>query len=355
MCGYFAREEQLLHTDQTQRANEIMKALVLRELKTPLKLEEPSAPTPGPGEVVVRLMAAALNRRDYWITQGMYPGIGLPVILGSDGAGIVTTIGAGVPPHWSNQEVIINPGFQWGEDQRMQGPDFQILGMPRAGTFADEVVVPAESLHARPAHLDWHEAAALPLSGVTAYRAVFTQGQVKRGENVLVSGIGGGVATYALQFAKAAGANVFVTSSSQDKLKRATELGAIAGYDYRSEGWAKQLRSEHGAVDLIIDGAGGPGYGRLVDLAAQGGRIVNYGATAGPAEKFDLLKVFWKQLRIIGTTMGSPTDFQQMLELFNEHQLRPVIDEVLPLARGNDALQRMGDSTQFGNLVLEIG
>ena len=332
-----------------------MKALVLRQLKTPLELAEQPAPDPADGEVVVRLKAAALNRRDFWIAQGLYPGIRLPVILGSDGAGIVSRIGNSVPHHWSNQDVIINPGLHWGEDQRMQGPDFHILGMPQAGTFADEVGVPATSLHPKPEHLDWHEAAALPLSGVTAYRDLFTQGAVAHGENVLVSGIGGGVATYVLLFAKAAGAKVFVTSSSPDKLRQAIELGAVAGYDYRREGWAKQLRSDHGAVDLIIDSAGGPGYASLVDVASPGGRIVNYGATSGPAAEFDLLKVFWKQLRITGSTMGSPNDFQRMLDLVNQHKIRPVIDQVLPLKEGNEALERLRASEQFGNIVLQAG
>jgi zinc-binding alcohol dehydrogenase/oxidoreductase len=331
-----------------------VKSLVLTELKTPLILEQRPGLEPGDGEVVVRLKAAALNRRDYWITQGLYPGIEPPVTLGSDGAGVVSSLGSSVDGVSIGEEVLFNPGWNWGEDEAAQSAKFQILGVPRDGTFATEVVVPADSLAAKPEHLDWHEAAALPLGGVTAFRAVFTQGQLAAGENVLVTGIGGGVATFALQFAKAAGASVFVTSSSPTKIERACELGATAGFDYTEDGWAKRLQKEHGPMNLIIDSAGGDGYASLIDLAAPGGRIVNYGATAGPPKKFDLLKVFWKQLSVLGSTMGSPRDFARMLELVNSKQLRPVLDETFPLKQGNEALARMRDCEQFGKIVLEV-
>lgn len=330
-----------------------MKSLVLTELKTPLILEERPDLDPGDGEVVVRLKAAALNRRDYWITQGLYPGIEPPVTLGSDGAGVVSSLGSGVDGVSIGEEVLVNPGWNWGEDEAAQSAKFQILGVPRDGTFATEVVVPVDSLSAKPEHLNWHEAAALPLGGVTAFRAVFTQGQLAAGENVLVTGIGGGVATFALQFAKAAGANVFVTSASTTKIERACELGATAGLDYTEDGWAKRLQMEHGPMNLIIDSAGGDGYASLINLAAPGGRIVNYGATAGPP-KFDLFKVFWKQLSVLGSTMGSPRDFAGMLELVNSKQLRPMLDKTFPLEQGNEALARMRDCEQFGKIVLEI-
>ncbi|MBP90208.1 MAG: alcohol dehydrogenase [Planctomycetaceae bacterium] len=331
-----------------------VRALTLHELKAPLRLEERRPLEPSEGQAVVRLRAAALNRRDYWITQGMYPGIRMPVILGSDGAGIVAKTGVGVSPNWSAKEVIINPGWDWGDNAAAQSGNFRILGMPDDGTFADEVSIPTTCLHRKPAHLNWHESAALPLGGLTAYRAVFAQGQVKAGDNVLVTGIGGGVATFALQFAKATGANVFVTSSSPDKLERARDLRATAGYDYTADGWAKQLQSDHGPMNLIIDSAGGDGYACLIDLAAPGGRIVNYGATTGPPKKLDLFKVFWNQLHLIGTTMGSPDDFANMLAFINDHQIHPALDQVFPLAEGNAALDRMRDSMQFGKMVLQM-
>ncbi|MBD3674379.1 MAG: zinc-binding dehydrogenase [Planctomycetaceae bacterium] len=332
-----------------------MKALVLKELKKPYELENRDDPVPGPGEAVVSLKAAAFNRRDYWITQGMYPGIELPVIPGSDGAGIVKAIGEGVDETFLEREVIIDPGMDWGDDENVQSDRFHILGMPMDGTFAEQVVVPASQLHDKPDHLSWPEAAALPLAGVTGYRALFTQGKLQTGEHVLITGIGGGVATFALQYAIAAGATVTVTSSSEGKRNFAQKLGAVAGYDYRSDDWGKQLVAEHGAPDLIIDSAGGDGYRTLLEIAAPGGRIVNYGATAGPPGKLDLFKLFWKQLQLIGSTMGSPADFVSMLEFVKQHQIKPLIDRTVPLKDANENLEAMATSEQFGKLVLEIG
>jgi NADPH:quinone reductase-like Zn-dependent oxidoreductase len=329
-----------------------MEALVLTESKRPLQLEDRGDLVPGAGEVVIALKAAALNRRDYWITQGMYPGIKLPVVLGSDGAGIVTRVGESVSHDLLQREVIINPGWNWGDRDAFQSDEFRILGMPDDGTFASEVKVPVTYLADKPQHLSWHEAGALPLAGVTAYRAVFTQGRLQRGERVLISGVGGGVATFALQYALAVGATVVVTSSSERKLDQAIQLGATAGFDYTVDGWHKHLLSEHGPIDLIIDGAGGDGYANLVDIAAPGGRVVNYGATAGPPKKLDLFKVFWKQLHLIGSTMGSPDDFAKMIEFVSEHEIRPIIDEVFSLAAGNEAMERMKNWQQFGKLVI---
>jgi len=332
-----------------------MKALVLNEIKQPLALEERPDLQPQPGEAIVTLKAAALNRRDFWITRGMYPGITTPIVPGSDGAGVVSKIGEGVDADWLDREVIINPGFGWGECQAAQSDDFTILGLPRDGTFATEVAAPVGQLHAKPDTLDWNEAAALPLAGVTAYRALFSQGSLQSGETVLITGIGGGVATFALQFAVAAGAKVWATSSSPEKIERATSLGAEGGFDYTLDDWGKTCSKEAGAPDLIIDSAGGAGYGALIDLAAPGGRLVNYGATAGPPEKLDLFKVFWKQLRIQGSTMGSPDDFSAMLKWVAKHGIRPVIDDVVPLEDGPAAVERMKSSPQFGKYVLSQG
>jgi len=328
--------------------------LSLSELKGPLQLQSRPDPRPGEGEAVVELRCAALNRRDYWITQGLYPGIRLPAVLGSDGAGVVAATGQGVDAAWLGREVVINPGWEWGGNPRAQGASFRILGMPDDGTFATHVVVPAIYLHSRPAHLDWRQAAALPLGGVTAYRALFTQGRLQAGETVLVTGIGGGVATFALQLAVAAGATVAVTSSSQEKLERARQLGAAAGFDYTADDWAKTLHEQIGHVDLVIDGAAGEGHARLIELAVPGGRIVNYGATAGPPQKLDLFKVFWKQLHLIGSTMGSPDDFAAMLQFVERHQIVPTLDQQFPLADGNAALERMRDAQHFGKIVLVV-
>ena len=331
-----------------------MKALTLKAIHQPLELEERMPLNAAPGEVVVQLKSASLNRRDYFITQGLYPGIKPPVVLGSDGSGVVTQIGDAVDASWIGKEVIINPGLDWGSNQTSQSNDFNILGLPRDGTFATEVTVPATQLHEKPRQMTWHEAAALPLAGVTAYRALFSQGGLRGGETVLITGIGGGVATFALQFAVAAGAKAWVTSSSPEKISRAIALGAEGGFNYREEGWSKELAKQVGSPNLIIDSAGGSGYGALINLAAPGGRIVNYGATVGPPEKLDLFKVFWKQLRLQGSTMGSPKDFADMLAFVEQNGVKPIIDATFPLAEGNQAIEAMKVSPQFGKYVLEL-
>jgi NADPH:quinone reductase-like Zn-dependent oxidoreductase len=321
-----------------------MKALVLNEVKKPLALQEMPSPKAGKNHVIVKLKAAALNRRDYWITQGLYPGIQYPVILGSDGAGITEQAA----------EVIINPGYNWGRQQQAQSGDFKILGMPDNGTFAEEIAVPKEQLFARPEHLSWEQAAALPLAGLTAYRALFVQGKLQSSQTVVITGIGGGVACIALKFAAAAGATVIVTSSSQAKIDKAIAAGATAGFLYTTEGYASQVNEQFGPVHLIIDGAGGDGYGELVDMISPGGTIVSYGITTGPTTKLELRKVYWKQLHLVGSTMGSPDNFAAMLEMVNKHKIEPVIDEVFALSDGNKAFEKMNVSSQFGKLVLRV-
>ena len=331
-----------------------MKAMTLVGKKVPLELQQREDLTPDAGQVIVRLNTAALNRRDYWITVGLYPGIKPPVVLGSDGAGVVSACGDGVDGGWQGQEVILNPGIGWGDDPAVQGEQFCILGLPEDGTFASEVAVPVKQLQRKPECLTWEESAAIPLAGTTAYRALFTQGNAKSGERILITGIGGGVATFALQFATAINAEVWVTSSSTAKIDRAVSMGARGGFDYREEGWEKSFAAKVGAPDLIIDSAGGPGYGALMGLAAPGGRIINYGATAGAPESIDMFKLFWKQLRLQGSTMGSPDDFSSMVDLVEKHQIKPVIDAVHSLEDTNQAIDQMRSSPQFGKYVIKI-
>ncbi len=321
-----------------------MKAVVLTEPGQPLAVREVAEPGAGAGMVTVRLRAAALNRRDFWITQGKYPGIQTPCVLGSDGAGEV-----------GGRAVIINPGLNWGENPRVQGPDFRILGMPDDGTFAEAVSVPAGQIHDKPGHLSWEEAAALPLAGLTAFRALFWQGELEANEAVLITGIGGGVSAIALRLANAAGAQVFVTSSSQEKIDRAVSLGAEAGFNYREENWGEALKETHGGVDLILDGAAGDGYNELLSAVKPGGRIVHYGGTAGVPKDLDIRRLFWNQVRIQGSTMGSPQDFQDMLAFVTQHEVKPVVDRVLPLDEGAEAVAGMAEMEQFGKIVLSCG
>jgi zinc-binding alcohol dehydrogenase/oxidoreductase len=339
-----------------------MQAVVFTGVGQPLVCQERPELEPREGQAIVELRAAALNRRDYFITKGLYPGIKTPVVLGSDGSGIVARVGRGVSQSWLGREVILYPGIDWGDNPAAQGRAFRVLGMPDDGTFATSVAVPANLLFAKPPHLSWQEAAALPLAGVTAYRAVCVQGMLRPGEvpktgsqRVLITGIGGGVAVFALQFALAAGAEVWVTSSSPRKIQHAVSLGAKGGFDYRNAGWHRELVKLSGPIDLIVDSGGGNGYADLIEAAAPGGRIVTYGATAGRPPELDLFKVFWKQLHLIGSTLGSPRDFEAMLDQINRHRIRPVVDQAFPLDDAPLAIARMADSPQFGKLVLNCG
>jgi NADPH:quinone reductase-like Zn-dependent oxidoreductase len=309
-------------------------------------------PAPGPGEAVVVLRAAALNRRDLWIKLGKYAGLRFPCIPGSDGAGVVSAAGEGVDPAWVGREVVINPGLSWGASPRAQSPAFEILGLPRDGTLADQVAVPASQLAAKPAHLSWEQAAALPLAGLTAWRALATRAGLAPGDRVLVSGIGGGVALFALQFAAAMGNEVWVSSGSDEKIARASSLGAAGGFRYDAPGWASAAAKAAGPFDVIIDGAGGAGLSDLLDLAAPGARIALYGATGGNAPDVALRKVFWKQLSIVGSTMGSPDDWAAMYRFVGQHRIVPVVSDVFAFPSAGKAFDLMERGGQFGKIVV---
>lgn len=317
-----------------------------------LAVIETADPKPAAGEVVVALRAAALNHRDVWIKTGQYAGLKFPLTPGSDGAGTVIECGEGVDTSWRGRDVIINASFDWGEREAAQGAQFSILGLPRDGTLAQKIAVPAGQLSSKPSHLTWEEAAALPLAGLTAYRAVFSRAMLQAKEKVLISGIGGGVALFALQFSVAAGAEVWVTSSSETKIARAEELGARGGFNYNDEGWVNAAATKAGGFDVIIDSAGGSGFGRLIDAAAPGGRITFFGATRGDPPVLPMRKVFWRQLSLLGTTMGSPSDWQSMLAFVARERMRPVVSEVFPLDRAGDAFALMERGGQFGKIVV---
>jgi NADPH:quinone reductase-like Zn-dependent oxidoreductase len=317
-----------------------------------LVAEEVPDPVPQAGEALVALKAAALNHRDVWIKKGQYAGLKFPCIPGSDGAGIVTVVGPGADPSWVGREVVINPGSGWGPSESAQGSAFAILGLPRDGTLADKIAVPADQLSPKPPYMSWEEAAALPLSGLTAWRALVSRARLRKGERVLVTGIGGGGALFALQFAVASGNEAWVTSSSDDKIARAVKLGASGGFRYDSDGWAAQAVKAPGPFDVIIDSAGGAGFANLIDAAAAGGRIAFFGATRGNAPEMVLRKIFWKQLSILGTSMGSAADWRAMTDFVLHHTLRPVISDVFPFERAVEAFELMERGGQFGKIVV---
>lgn len=321
-----------------------MKALVYKEKDAPLAHEDIELPAPATGEVVVTLKAAALNHRDNWITKGMYPGVRENIILGSDGAGIV-----------DGREVILNPNINWGDDQRFPSPEYHMLGMPTNGTFAEQIIVAADRAVDKPAHLSMTEAAALPLAGLTAYRVLFSRCGAKAGDKVLISGVGGGVALFACQFAIAAGCEVFVTSGAAEKIEKAVAMGAAGGANYKDTGWAKSLKKLTGGFDVIIDSAGGDGFADLIKLTKRGARVGLYGGTRGNWQGVSPQIVFFNQIDIRGSTMGSDQDFTDMVSFVGEHEITPVVDASFPLAQGNEAIARMNNGEQFGKIVLVPG
>lgn len=320
-----------------------MKALLFQEVGKFPTLEIVEGPkAPQSGEVIIKLKAAALNRRDYFITQGLYPGIRTPMILGSDGAGL----------HNENL-VVINPALYWGNDLRVQQKAFEVLGMPTYGTMAEEITISTDRVHPAPKHLTAEEASAIPLAGLTAYRALFTRGKLMEGQKLLITGIGGGVSSMALQFANAIGAKIAVTSGSDHKLDRAAEYGAALGVNYNDDEWVTKL-SAFGEFDLILDSAGGDGFSQLVKLAKPGGTICLYGGTRGKISKLSPQVIFWKQLDIKGSTMGSDKDFVDMLSFVEVHKIRPVIDAIYSMEAVGEAFESMASSRQFGKIVIRI-
>jgi NADPH:quinone reductase-like Zn-dependent oxidoreductase len=323
-----------------------VQAAVLREVGPPaaLRFGEHPDPVPGPGEVLVELRAAAVNRRDTMVRAGVYP-LSLPLVLGSDGAGIRRDTG---------EEVVILPSLGWGDREEAPAPGFRILGGPDDGTYAELVSIPAENLYPKPAKLSWAEAAAFPLAGLTAYRALFCRARVQPGETVLVLGVGSGVSTFAVSLAYRAGARVLVTSSSEEKLERARALGAEAGFDYTAGDWAAAVADRSGGgVDVVVDSVGST-WPDSVRCLRPGGRLVVFGATGGASVELEVRPVYFGQVSILGTTMGSPRDFVGLLRAIEAPGWAPVIDSVRPLSDAAGAHERLEAAAHFGKLVLEI-
>lgn len=336
-----------------------IRALVLHDVgKTEhLRLETLNMPELKPDHALVRVHYVALNHRDWWIVQGLYANIKTPCILGSDACGVVHSVYYDADASWVGKEVVINPSLHWGDSDEYQQPAFQILGMPEDGTFAEYVCVPVKNLKLKPEHLSREEAAALPLAGLTAYRALFTRGGCKSGMVVLITGIGGGVASLAFQMARSVGARIIVTSSDEEKLQIALKEGAVAAIHYLAPDYLvvlQKISQKFNGIDLIIDGAGGNGFDSLLQAVRYGGTIVSYGATRGKPESLDLRKIFWKQLNLKGSTMGSPMDFEAMLNLVRAHRIKPRVDSVYPLSQFDSAFRKMQEGSQNGKIVLRI-
>ncbi|MCK6542617.1 zinc-binding dehydrogenase [bacterium] len=334
---------------------ETMKAAVLQAVGSieNLHYTDISKPEPKPGEALIRINAAALNHRDLWIVFGKYAKIQVPAVLGSDACGTVEQVGDIKDNIWVSRRVVVHPGLFWGNNPRAQGKNYKILGMPDQGTLAEYVTVPVENLAEAPGHLSDEAAAALPLAGLTAYRALMKQGKADAGETVVITGVGGGVAALALQMAMTVGAQVVVTSGHDEKIARALSLGASAGYNYKATDMFKKMASDGIEPDLIVDGTGGASFGEWLNLMKPGGRYVTYGATNGNPEHIDLRKIFWKQLTIQGSTMGTIDDFRAMIKIYDQYRLKPAVDKVFSLAECRSAFHRMESSEQFGKIILK--
>lgn len=330
-----------------------MKALIIAE-NNQLEFIDTKIPEPKENEVLLKIGAVALNHRDQFIREGQYPGIKIGTILGSDACGTVIKTGAQVDAAWESKEVVINPNIDWGENDKVQSSSYHILGTPTDGVFSEYVTVAVDKIIEKPPHLTMTTAAALPLGGMTAYRALFHHGKCEKSENVLISGVGGGVAQFAFQFALAAGAHVYVTSGDATKRTKSIELGALDAFDYKDVDWVKTAKAKSGGFDLVIDSAGGDGINDLIKLMKPAGRIVFYGATTGKPKSLDIHRMFWNQISLQGSTMANDDEFKAMLDFVRKNRIEPIIDSVRPFDEIVDAFDLMKSGKQFGKLVAEF-
>ncbi|MBN1361451.1 MAG: zinc-binding dehydrogenase [Sedimentisphaerales bacterium] len=342
-----------------------MRAAVIREHGgvDVLRVEEVPEPKPAADEVLVKVLCAGLNHLDIWVRKGR-PGakFQMPHVMGSDAVGVVEAVGAEVTHVKAGDEVVIYPGLSCGHcgacarGERSLCASFGIVGFQRPGTFAEKVAVPAYCVYPRPVHLSPEEAGGFVLAYLTAWRMLMTRAEVRPGDCVLIHGIGGGVAICALQLAKQAGAEVIVTSSSDEKLSRARELGADHTINYRKEdvaGHAREITGSSG-VDVVIDAVGAATWPIDLSVVHKGGKVVLCGITTGAIAETNLQAVYWNQLTLMGSTLGSMDDLRRMVKAVEVGNLRPVVDEVFPLKKVQEATQKMEDARQLGKIVLKV-
>jgi len=340
-----------------------MKAAIFEEFGGPevLRVVEVERPVPGVGEVLVRVRAASLNHLDLWVRRGLPIETTMPHIGGSDIAGEVVEVGEGVRGIGVGTRVVVDPSIGCGGCEWCRAgevplcPDYKIIGEHTQGGFAEYVVVPAANLLPIPDGFPYELAAAAPLVFLTAWRGLITRGRLRAGEDVLVTGASGGVATAAIQIAKYAGARVFAVTTTEN-VERVRELGAEVVYDRTQVDFSREIWKDTGkrGVDLTLDSVGAATWTGNLRALARGGRLVVYGATTGALAETDLRLLFWKQIELIGTTMSNRNEFETVMRLVFRGELKPVVDVVLPLEQIREAHERLEAGEQFGKVVIVV-
>lgn len=326
-----------------------------------LKYEDIPTPTPGAGEILLKIKAISVNHLDIWQRKGL-PGmkIPLPHICGADAAGTIEAVGTGVTSVKSGQRVLVNPSFQCGKCEFCAAGNgsmcmtYEILGEHRAGTNADYIVLPHDQVIPIPENLSFELAAAAPLAYLTAWTMLVTRAQIKPSDDVLILGAGAGVGTACIQIAKMIGARVFATASTEEKLEKAKKLGADVLINYAKEDFAKKVRelTNKRGVDVVIDYIGADTWVKSLQSLRRGGKLVTCGATTGYDPKEDLRHIFFRQLTILGSTMGSHKDLRDVLKCVFDGRLKPVIDRTLPLKDAAEAHRLIEARVPFGKLIL---
>ncbi len=328
-----------------------MKALFLNSDKS-LEIKEVVVPQLHEQDVLVSLKASALNHREIWIKKGLYPGMKLPCILGADGAGVITKIGSKVDASILGKEVIVYPGYDWGEKETYPSKSFRVLGMPDPGTIAEYISVPFDHVIEKPSYLNFPEAASIPVAFLTAWRALVHHGQIDESKNILITGIGGGVAQAGLALAKAFGSKIFVTSSSQEKIDFAKKQGALAGVNYKKEDWHLELREQCKEIDIVLDSSPSPKLDDYYSFLRYGAKIVAYGSTGSRNTSINISKFFLRHIQFIGTAMGSPKEFEELLAFMDQHHIRPIIHAQYSMNQSLTAIEELQKGNHIGKIVI---
>ncbi|WJE17601.1 zinc-binding dehydrogenase [Halobacillus sp. ACCC02827] len=312
-----------------------------------LQYKEMNMERPTGKDVLIKVHTAGMNRRDVAVVTKRHKGTDAPLIPGSDASGVIEAVGEDVQRFREGDEVVINPGLGWEKKSEYPPEGFEIVGLPDHGAFAEYYCCSEAHVEKKPSHLSFEEAGVLPLAALTAYRALVTRGQIKAGQTVLLPGIGSGVLTFALKFAKAKGARVIVTSRSKEKLEAALSIGADAAVMTESD-WKEELAEE--TIDLSIESIGKATFHKSLEVLRKGGTLVTFGATTEDEVTIDIRKFFYAQQNILGSTMGSAEEFREMLSFIEENDIHPQVDKLFKPDQPVEAFEYLKNSGNFGKI-----